>query len=222
MIGERFGRWTILEEGGERVYPRPGGGASHRHRLWRCVCDCGNYGNPSEASLRRGQSQSCGCLTRERSSEKHLRHGLTGTSEYASWQAMLSRCRNPNNPRWNHYGGRGISVCPEWEGFETFLEDMGSRPSLEHSLDRRDNDKGYSPENCRWATSHEQMTNRGCTRFVEFDGESVPLATLAKRHGLPANTLRARIVKGWDVQVALTTPVRDKRAHGTGSKRSLG
>lgn len=129
------------------------------------------------------------------------------TPEYAIWQAMNARCRNPKNPRYESYGGRGIAICEAWRDFAKFFADMGARPTPQHQLDRRDNDKGYNPDNCRWATPAEQMVNRRNTRFVEVDGKQMPLATLAHFCGIPANTLRARILAGWDVPKATSTPV---------------
>lgn len=137
--------------------------------------------------------------------------GGTATPEYSAWKSMFARCLNPKNPRFPAYGGRGITICDRWRaGFSAFLEDMGRKPSSRHSLDRVDNELGYTPENCRWALPHEQMTNRSMTRFVEVGGENIPLATLAKEHGIPANTLRFRILKGWPLHEALTRPVRPK------------
>jgi hypothetical protein len=121
---------------------------------------------------------------------------------------MLARCYNPKNPRYADYGGRGITVCDAWRhDFSAFLADMGRRPSKEHSLDRIDNDKGYSPDNCRWALPAEQMTNLRGTLMIG----GMPLARLAHLRGIPVNTLRLRIVKGWSVYDALSRPVRPKR-----------
>lgn len=145
----------------------------------------------------------------------NVKHGgvLGGkkTPEYKAWEAMKARCLNRNNSRFDSYGGRGITVCDRWlHSFENFLADVGMRPSARHSLDREKNHLGYSPENCRWALPHTQMTNRSVTRFVEVNGQSVPLATLAKQNGIPANTLRFRILKGWPLDEALSKPVRPK------------
>ncbi|WCS27247.1 hypothetical protein LOK46_10640 [Methylobacterium sp. NMS14P] len=144
----------------------------------------------------------------------HASFGAT-TAEYEAWRKARQRCENPKNPRYASYGGRGIQVCERWRDFAAFFADMGSRPTPAHQLDRKDNDKGYEPGNCRWATPAEQMVNRRNTRFVEVDGKQVPLATLAKEAGLPINTLRFRILKGWDLTRALTAPLAN-----TGPKRT--
>lgn len=213
-IGARFGRWVVLSDAPARVYKNHAKKSPSEHRRWLCRCDCGTERDVAELSLRNGRSISCGCFNLEASVDANVRHGETlggkRSPEYKAWQAMLDRCRNPRNKRFDRYGGRGISVCERWQSFENFLADMGRRPTNGHSLDRIDNDSGYSPENCRWAVAHEQMTNRSVTHFVEIGDENVPLATLAKRHGIPANTLRFRILNGWPLQEALTKPVRPK------------
>lgn len=210
-IGATIGRWTVVEKSHQTMT----GKSRKKQAYWSCRCLCGAVRNVSQHSLRQGTSKSCGCLNREASSIKHTQHGGYKTSEYKTWQAMLSRCRNQNNPRFSQYGGRGISVCDRWLEYETFLKDMGKRPTKSHSLDRINNDEGYKIENCRWSLPHEQMTNRTITRFVEIDGIKVPLATLAKRYKIPANTLRFRILKGWPIEKALTQPVRVKKTADT-------
>ena len=91
----------------------------------------------------------------------YVKHGMTNTPEYRAWQEMIQRCYNPNGNRYHRYGGRGITVCARWlESFENFYKDMGDRPSIRHSLDRKDNDLGYYKENCRWATPGQQAYNK--------------------------------------------------------------
>lgn len=213
-IGDKFGRWIVLAAAPSRFYTDASGKYRSEHRRWLCQCHCGTKREVAEAAIRNGMSTSCGCYNRERSIAANKTHGEVvggkATPEYHTWQAMLDRCRNPRNKRYADYGARGISVCPRWHAFENFLVDMGRRPSSRHSLDREKNELGYFPENCRWALPGEQMTNRRNTRFIEIDGQSIPLADLAKKYEIPANTLRFRILKGWDLQEALTKPVRPK------------
>lgn len=205
MLGKTFGRWLVVEPAEPIAHP------TKTFPRWLCLCECGTRRPVTALSLKNGSSQSCGCLNRERSRAKHTKHGLYKTPEYKVWQAMIARCFNPKNPRYADYGERGISVCAEWRDFAAFHRDMGERPSPNHSLDRSDNSKGYEPGNCKWSLPHEQMINRRCTRFVETDGEIVALSDLAAKHRIPANTLRFRILKGWPLAAALTTPVRVKR-----------
>jgi len=111
---------------------------------------------------------------------------------------MRQRCRNPNNPAYIYYGGRGITVCPEWESFERFLSDMGRRPSPHHSIERIDNDGPYSPENCRWATRQEQRNNRRDSIALEFGGETRSLVGWAAKTGVKYKTLLYRYKRNQD------------------------
>lgn len=129
----------------------------NKHTYWICRCACGNTKEVRANDLKSGNSQSCGCVK--------YKHGKTRTTEYHSWNLMKDRCFNTNCPAFNRYGGRGITVCERWrDSFENFLADMGPRPSPKHSVDRINNDEGYSPDNCRWATDTEQVRNRGLSK----------------------------------------------------------
>lgn len=155
-----------------------------------------------------------------------LRHGhcVGGRSspEYIAWQQLIARCTNSKCKSYPRYGGRGIQVCVRWQvNYENFWEDMGPRPGPEYSIERRDNDGPYCPENCIWSTAENQARNRRTTRFVEVSsGVRMCLAEAAEVNGLSPRTLRDRLERGWSVERALSEPVHrydDRRPRPTAS-----
>jgi hypothetical protein len=126
---------------------------------------------------------------------------------YWIWSAMLDRCRNSKNTAYANYGGRGIAVCERWVRFENFKSDMGDRPEGK-SLDRINNDLGYSPENCRWVSRQEQNSNRRNCIFVECEGSRVTLKEYCRRHQLPYRPIVKRIQdRNWPMDLALSVPI---------------
>lgn len=156
ITDQKFGRLTVLKHAGRLA----------DLVVWECICICGNRKTVRGIDLRSGHTKSCGCAVVERSSHLKLSHGHTvGRSrspEYRSWLSMRRRCSDPTIPNFNRYGGAGISVCARWrDSFETFLADMGPKPSARHTIDRFPDGCGnYEPGNCRWATPGEQAANR--------------------------------------------------------------
>lgn len=135
-------------------------------------------------------------------------HGLSRTLEYRIWRGMITRCTNPNRESWKKYGGRGISVCARWRSsFESFLADMGPRPSPRHSIEREDNDGNYEPGNCRWATATEQGRNTRRTKLWEHDGRRLTVMGWSEVTGMSERALWGRIQLGWPIERVLTEPI---------------
>ena len=183
MIGKRFGRLVVISraENSKAGHPR-----------WNCLCDCGGTTITDGQDLRNGHTKSCGCLHKERDSEVHIKHGMSETPNYGVWTDMKQRCLNPNNKHYKDYGGRGIVVCERWDKFENFYADMGNKPKG-LTLERRDNNKGYFPENCFWATRKEQNRNKRSNRIIKYDGKEQCLMTWSEELGINYNTLRKRL-----------------------------
>lgn len=140
-----------------------------------------------------------------------LRHGLSRTPEYRAWQTMRHRCTSPESPAWESYGGRGITIAPEWlNDPAAFIAHIGPRPSARHEVDRIDNDRGYEPGNVRWVTRSENDRNRRSNVFIEFNGERLTLAAWTERTGIPSDTLKERLRRGWSVERSLTEPVQKR------------
>lgn len=200
LLGERFGRLVVVERGPLN---------RHRKATWRCQCDCGRETVSVAGNLRSGRSTSCGCRTKERTSEVSSTHGMSATREYRIWSGMIDRCRRRRRKDFAHYGGRGIRVCERWQNsFEAFFADMGPRPSPAHSIDRIENEGDYEPDNCRWATKREQLNNTRRSRFVAFRGERMSVADAARAAGAvaPAHCCAHRLDRGWSVESAVMTP----------------
>ena len=173
-------------------------------------CGCGERKEIRKDHVKGGKTNSCGCLRRESSSksmkklsENNTKHGMSGSHTYQIWAGMKDRCRNPRNKFYGYYGGRGITVCDRWNDFSLFYSDMGERPR-NHTLDRIDNDSGYSPENCRWSTRSEQACNRRNNRRIDFEGKSLTISEISKITGIHRNTISDRIGLGWDTDMILS------------------
>ena len=197
VVGERYGRLLIVSDA---VDGPPG------RRHVNVKCDCGNTKLARLDGLRSGVIVSCGC----KKSEHNLKHGhrRNGSVDptYTSWDSMWQRCSNPKSPAYKYYGGRGISVDPRWSEFSEFKRDMGDRPSG-RTLERLDNDIGYSKSNCVWALPSDQNLNKRST--VRVGG--VSLTKLAREAGMPPSLVRQRVKNGWSVEKALRTPNQRKR-----------
>lgn len=154
LTGNVYGRLEVLSY--------TGASCTSRVSMWSCQCECGIIKDYSRTLLVSGKTQSCGCLQKELVAERMTKHGLAYNPLYRTWYGMIERCHEQSSPNFKHYGARGIIVCDRWRGdsgLVNFIQDMGYKPDESFSLDRIDNDKGYSPENCHWVSSRNQMLN---------------------------------------------------------------
>jgi hypothetical protein len=194
LTGRVFGRLTVL-----RRAPNVG-----RRTRWIVQCGCGSPEKPVGADcLIDGRTISCGCHRAVSIGNRLRTHGRTHTREYRIWCNMRRRCEDPNNPAYSNYGGRGITVAPEFQTFEGFFACVGLSNGL--SLDRINNDLGYSPSNVRWADRVTQGRNRRSNRLITFNGKTQPLSAWAAEMGLSDRTLAQR-VDSWPLEKAMTAP----------------
>lgn len=179
ITGKRFNRLTAI---GPVVHEK----LSSKYWVFHCLC--GSTTNKVKTQVVYGKIKSCGCLFRK--------HSMSGTVEYRTWEGILARCKNKNDRGYKAYGGRGITVCKKWSTFLGFYEDMGARPSKDHSIDRIDNNAGYNKKNCRWATRVEQSNNRRNNKVIVFKGKKYTVAQLARTVGMRPRKLAERLRHG--------------------------
>jgi hypothetical protein len=152
----------------------------------------------------------------------NVTHGMTQRPEYRVWTDMRRRCYQPQRPDYHRYGGRGIKVCDRWrDSFENFFADMGPRPEGK-TLERRENDGDYGPDNCCWESRREQLRNMRTNRRIAVFGETMTLVEASERYGLrDRNLLRTRLARGWDAETAVTTPPLTPQENMARRKRDL-
>lgn len=196
LTGQRFGRLTAISRS-DKDYITPSTGK--HHSLWICQCDCGNITTVSIGQLRSGGTKSCGCLQRQRSAEAHTKHGFRFERLHGVWSNMKNRCNNKNCIEYPTYGGRGITVCAEWNEYPAFrawaLEHGYDEtlPRCEQTLDRIDVNKGYSPDNCRWANMSEQANNKTDTVYFDYNGRKCTISEISELTSLSYNYLYYRL-----------------------------
>lgn len=178
--------------------------------IWLWKCDCGAELETRISSVTRKINPQKSC--RKCFYGRNTTHGKSKSKEFYAWRGMLSRCSNVNDEAYPNYGGRGILVCTRWaNSFQNFLDDMGTAPSKSHSIDRINNELGYSKENCRWATPSEQVRNRRISVRIEFNGLKLLLPEWADIVKIKYRVLYARYRRNWAAEKILTTPYKPRR-----------
>ncbi len=194
LSGQNFGLITVIS-----IAPKKG-----KHIMWLCRCECGKQTVAYSTHLVQGNTKSCGCQI-----GRTIIHGMTGTTEYKSWQKMKERCLVPSCPSFKDYGDRGITICERWlNSFENFYADMGKKPEG-YSIERINNEKGYYLENCKWATRAEQNSNTRRNIYITHNGETMMIRDWSRRLGGDDWLVGSRLKAGWDEIRAVTTPIHN-------------
>lgn len=197
-LGKRFGRLLVIKESACSINGK---------KKYQCLCDCGKETIVFSENLISGHTRSCGCLKNDViHAGANTKHGLCRTRIYRIWKEMRRRCNNPNRPNYPRYGGRGIKVCDEWNSdFMSFYKwAINNKYDDSLSIDRIDNNEGYGPENCRWASPQEQSNNRRSNRFLQHNGEEHTIAEWSRITGLEQSLIIGRLRLGWSVKKALS------------------
>ena len=208
--GNRYGRLLVLESIPERN--------NNMSVLWRCRCDCGNIIVVPTAYLTSGNTKSCGCLQIDNTIKASLKHGFVVGGEieklYHIWLGMKQRCSNPKCKEYDNYGGRGITVCDEWKNdyaaFRQWAYSNGydkTKNKKECSIDRIDNNKGYSPDNCRWADSYTQANNKNNNVCITYNNMTHTISEWSQITGISREVIKGRLKMGWNIEDTLSRPV---------------
>lgn len=198
LTGQRFGRLVV-----ESLVCTEA--AANIPTLWLCKCDCGNKAVVRATNLRSGNTNSCGCLQKEIAKKRNTTHGQSGTRLYVAWQHMIGRCTRKSDGNYQCYGGRGITVCPEWlNSFEAFRDwSIANGYDDDLTIDRIDVNGNYCPENCRWISHDEQQRNKTNNTFIDYGGTTKTVGEWAREFDcVPASVyreilLREGRVHGW-------------------------
>lgn len=188
--------------------------------MWRCKCDCGTEKIVSGGNLRSGQSQSCGCQgSRATIGDRTRTHGAKETRLYQTWSNMRGRCNNPNNDNYANYGGRGISVCEEWDDFSKFRDwALANGYTDILTIERKDVNGNYNPNNCTWADMQAQSENR---RFVARAPNGRLWWHIARENGISQSAYRTRLFDGWPIEEAAVVPMGERRTNPNTSRMIL-
>lgn len=181
VIGNKYGKLTPIEVIGKN---------KNGLLLYNCLCDCGNIKVVGSRYLTEGKITSCGCARKKSK-------GKSNSITYKSWISAKQRCLNPNNHNYKNYGRRGIKMCEKWiNSFVAFLEDMGERPSSNHTLDRIDNNGNYEKSNCRWATKREQSNNTRTNRLIKINDKEITVSEFSRKYGINISNVFYELKKG--------------------------
>jgi hypothetical protein len=198
--GEKFGRLLLV--GDPHALRIKGRNVPHQE----VVCDCGVRKVVRLCGILHGSSTSCGCYRRELSSLRIKTHGESRTPLYRKWCHLFDRCKGFKERDRKNYTDKGIEVCERWMSYENFKADMGYPPKGKNTIDRIDNSKGYSPDNCRWASSREQCNNKTNNVVITYQGRSDTVANWGRHLGVCSKALMYRLKRGWSVEDAFNTP----------------
>lgn len=196
LTGHQFGKLTVIEKA-ENLRNRS---------AWKCRCECGNEKIVVTSDLKSGNTKSCGCIQKEFAKNLKYEHGLHDTRLNRIWKAMRQRCSNPRSSAFHIYGAEGKTVCDEWQTFKPFYDwamSHGYKDGL--TIERIDSTKGYSPDNCKWATYKEQCNNTRRNHFITYNGKKQTVAQWADEYVIKYKKLYDRLFKlKWDIGKALT------------------
>jgi len=202
--GDKIGKLTFIKEDFHQKEVT----GFQKYRMVVMECFCTRRFITRLSSIRNGKTISCGCTRRDGLLKIITTHNMSKSSEYASWEAMKSRCLNSNNIFYHNYGGRGITVCKEWLDFKKFYIDMGNKPDSTYSIDRVDVNGNYELSNCRWASKNIQDRNKRNSVYLIYKNKKYILTDLAKKFNLNQQTLKSRLNKGMELEQALTKPYK--------------
>lgn len=189
---------------------------------WECKCDCGNITFVTTSNLTCNRIRSCGCLKIKQLLDRSTTHNQRHTVLYSVWRGLRQRCNNPKHASYHNYGGRGITVCEEWDkSFQAFYDwsyangystENQKDEKLKLTIDRIDNNGNYEPSNCRWVDRKTQTRNMRTTRFITFNGQNKSVSEWCEIYGIKLQTFNTRIRNGWSIEEALTKPLGSKKS----------
>lgn len=197
LSGRVFNQWTVIDYGGDRH--------------WNCRCKCGSLRRILRQSLVEGRSKSCGCESNKLKALRSTTHGMSETLAYRSYANAKGRCTNPNDTNFHNYGGRGIEF--RFSSFEEFFAEVGPRPTVKHSIERKDGNKHYEKGNVHWTDSVRQNRNLTKNVCLTCGGETKPMSEWAETLNKTHHFLYGRYRRGWCTSCTLTLPKNHKCTH---------